>query len=300
MEGTWPARWDHGHRPGTPDVDPPIQVHAYDERTVILRQSMALSYEAPFLYLLFGDNRALLLDTGATEDPGPFPLREVIDGLVGEWLGHHPRADYGLLVAHTHGHGDHVAGDGQFVDRPATTVIGHEVDDVRMALGVTDWPSEIVTLDLGGRVLEVVGIPGHQRASIAIYDPWTGFLLTGDTVYPGRLYVEDMPSFVDSLDRLVEFTTVRPIRHVLGCHIEMRASPGGDHPVGFPYHPDEPPIQMTVEQLRAVRDHARAIADRPGVHTFEDVIIWNGRPVGAMLRQIGRGLAARIRYRLRG
>ena len=59
--------------------------------------------------------------------------------------------------------------------------------------------------DLGGRVLEVTGIPGHHEAAIAVYDPWTGFLLTGDTVYPGRLYVRDMPAFMDSLDRLVAF-----------------------------------------------------------------------------------------------
>ena len=33
---------------------------------MILRQNMAIDYEAPFLYLLFGGDRALLLDTGAT------------------------------------------------------------------------------------------------------------------------------------------------------------------------------------------------------------------------------------------
>ena len=57
-----------------------------------------------------------------------------------------------------------------------------------------------MTLDLGGRVLEVTGSPGHQRAAITIYDPWSGFLLTGDTVLPGRLYVEDFPLFLASLD----------------------------------------------------------------------------------------------------
>ena len=80
----------------------------------------------------------------------------------------------------------------------------------------------------------------------------------------------------------------------------MSTRPGHDHPLGFPYHPDEPPLQMTVAQLRSVREHARAVQDRPGVSVFEDVIIWNGHPVSAVARQLLRGLAARIRYRLRG
>jgi len=55
---------------------------------------------------------------------------------------------------------------------------------------------------------------------------------------------------------------------------------------------------MTVAQLRAVRDHAQAVKDRPGVAVFDDVIIWNGHPASAVVRQIARGLAARVRYRL--
>ncbi len=50
-----------------PPGEPPIQVHAYDPHTYVLRQSKATNYEAPFLYLLFGNERAILLDTGATE-----------------------------------------------------------------------------------------------------------------------------------------------------------------------------------------------------------------------------------------
>ncbi|HYH93575.1 MAG TPA: MBL fold metallo-hydrolase [Candidatus Saccharimonadales bacterium] len=297
--GTWPERWIHGHRPGQPDRDPPIQVHWYDEHTVILRQSLATDYEGPFLVLLFGSERALLWDTGATADPARFPLRPTVDGLVGGWLEAHPRSDYGLVIAHSHAHGDHVAGDGQFTDRASTTVVGHGVDDVRTFFGLDDWPSQVATFDLGQRVLEVTGIPGHHAASIAIHDPWTGILLTGDTVYPGRLYVQDMPAFVDSLERLVALAEARGVREVVGCHIELRATPGHDHPLGFAYHPDEPPLAMSLDQLRAVRDGVRAVARRPGVHVLDDAIIWHGHPTRALLAQLGRAWAARIRYRLR-
>ena len=289
--------WIHGTRKGSGSADPPLQVHAYDEHTYLLRQSKDVTYEAPFLYLLFGNDRALLLDTGATKDPARFPLRETVDRLIDAWLAEHPRDGYELVVAHTHGHGDHVAGDAQLVDRPATTVVARELDAVQQFFGFTDWPAQTVELDLGGRVLEVSGIPGHHAASIAVYDPWTGFLLTGDTVYPGRLYVPDFPAFLASLDRLVEITATRPVTHVMGCHIEMTRTPRRDYPLGTTFQPEEPPLQMTVEQLVALRAAASSVADRPGAHFFDDVAIFHGPCRRAMLAQAARGLWARARRR---
>jgi hydroxyacylglutathione hydrolase len=269
-------RWNHGAPDGQPDTDPPIQVHAHDAGTFVLRQNMAVHWEAPFLYLFLGTERALLLDTGATAEADRFPLRRTVDRLVDGWLAEHPADTYELVVAHSHGHRDHVAGDGQFDGRPLTTVVPADPAAVREFFGFTDWPAEVVPFDLGGRLLELTGIPGHHEASIAVHDPWTGFLLTGDTVYPGRLYVNDMAAFQDSLDRLVAFSETRTITHVLGCHIEMTTRPGRDYPIGSTYQPDEPPLPMTVAQLTAVRDAARSIADRPGVHVFDDFIVHHG------------------------
>ena len=254
---------------------------------------MAVHFEAPFLYLLFGTERALLLDTGATAEADRFPLRATVDELVAGWLAEHPRDGYELLVAHSHAHGDHVAADAQFADRPSTTVVGHDVDAVRAAFGIDPWPPDPAWSDLGERPLTVTGIPGHHAASIAIVDPWTGWLLTGDTVYPGRLYIEDLPAFVDSLDRLVDLAETRAVTNVVGCHIELTTRPGVDHPLGTPWHPDEPPLAMTVDQLRAIRAAAHRLSDRPQTVVTDDVILWVGRPLGAILRQVGRGLAAR-------
>jgi glyoxylase-like metal-dependent hydrolase (beta-lactamase superfamily II) len=104
------VRWIHGAPNCAESTDPPIQVVAYDDDTFVLRQSMCVNYEAPFMFLLFGGARAALIDTGATASSEYFPLRTVIDNLVTEWLARHPRADYPLLVLHSHSHGDHVAG----------------------------------------------------------------------------------------------------------------------------------------------------------------------------------------------
>jgi len=294
VTGNLDVRWIHGVRSKQDPAGPPLQVHAYDEHTYVLRQNKAVHYEAPFLYLLFGNRRAVLFDTGATADPVTFPLRSVVDGVIGRWLEAHPRQGYELVVAHTHAHGDHIAADGQFADRPATVVVGTEPSAVQEFFGFTAWPDEVVEFDLGGRRLEVVGIPGHQVASIAVFDPWTGFLLTGDSVYPGRLYGRDMAAFVTSMDRLAEFALARPVTHVMGCHIEMTRTPGRDYPLGTRYQPDEVPLPMTMQQLIAVRDATRAAADEPGFHVHPDFIVFNGQGTIAPFKILARSLRQRV------
>src|SRR3954470_7376032 len=121
------VRWVHGaagkDAVALAAAGPPLQVHALEEHTYLLRQNKTTHYEAPFLPLLLGADRALLLDTGATADAAAVPVRATVDRLIDAWLGRHPRAAYPLVVAHTHAHTDHVAGDGQFTDRPGTVVV---------------------------------------------------------------------------------------------------------------------------------------------------------------------------------
>src|SRR4051794_14751054 len=148
------VRWNHGVRKRSTG-EPTIQVHAFDEHTFVLRQSKTVSYEAPFLYLLFGNRRALLLDTGAVKDSARSGVRSAVDGLVDGWLASHRRTSYELVVAHSHGHGDHVAGDELFADRPNTTVVGRDQPSVQDFFGFRSWPEEIVSFDLGGRILEI-------------------------------------------------------------------------------------------------------------------------------------------------
>jgi glyoxylase-like metal-dependent hydrolase (beta-lactamase superfamily II) len=267
------VRWIHGSVSAKHNTDPDIQVHRYDERTVILRQNKAVDYEAPFMFLLFGDARAVLIDTGATESAEFFPLRDVVDDLMAEWLEKHPRDRYELVVLHSHSHHDHVAGDGQFRDRPATTVVPASAPDVYAFLGLTDDLDRTVPLDLGARVLDCIASPGHDSAAVTVYDPFTGFLLTGDTVYPGRLYVRDWPAFVATIGRLVSFAEAHPVSHVLGCHIEMSTTPGVDYPVRTVHQPDEPPLEMTVDQLRDIRRAVDEIGDSPGRHVYPDFVI---------------------------
>lgn len=280
------APWIHGHRRGAPDIDPEFQVRALDETTYVLRQSKARTFEAPFLYLLVGTERALLLDTGAVKDPDRCDLRRVVDALMPPGLS--------LLVAHTHSHGDHVAGDAQLASRPDTIVVGRSFDESVAGWGFTSWPEEVITLDLGGRALEVTGIPGHHETSVAVFDPQTGSLMTGDSVYPGRLYVRDPASYLESIERLTEFASTRPVRRVLGCHIEMSRD-GGDYPLGARYQPREAPLPLTFADLVAVRDAARAAGSRPGVHPAGPALLWYGPCRAATASHLLRLLAGRVR-----
>src|ERR1700743_1359164 len=87
---------------GTSASEPQMQVQRYDADTFVIRQSVETNFEAPFLYLLFGKDRALLLDTGA----GGLQVRPTIDGVIADWLKAHHRASIPLVVAHSHSHGD--------------------------------------------------------------------------------------------------------------------------------------------------------------------------------------------------
>ncbi|WP_067540260.1 MBL fold metallo-hydrolase [Nocardia crassostreae] len=268
------VRWIHGSPSAKHNTDDDIQVHAYDEHTVILRQNMAVHCEAPFLYMLFGNARAVLIDTGATAYAEFFPLRRVVDDLVEDWLARHPRPDYELLVVHTHTHTDHIAADAQFADRPATTVVDAELTSAWNYFRFTENPDATRPLDLGGRILECLATPGHDDAAVTFYDPWTGILLTGDTVYPGRLYIRDWAAFGRTIDRMIALCDRRPITHILGCHIEMSTEPGKDYPIGATYQPDELPLQMTPDDLRDIRAALDEIGDSPARRAFPRFVLY--------------------------
>jgi hydroxyacylglutathione hydrolase len=280
------VRWVHGaagkDASALAAAGPPLQVHALEEHTYLLRQNKTTHYEAPFLALLLGAERALLLDTGATADADDVPVRATVDRLIGAWLERHPRPGYPLVVAHTHAHSDHVGGDGQFTGRPGTVVVGPDVDAVGEFFGFTEWPREIVAFDLGGgRAVEVTGVPGHEETSVAVFDPWTGVLFTGDTVYPGRLYVRAPEAFVDSLERLVALAADRDVRHVVGCHVEM-AGDGREFPLGTRHQPGEAPIQQPVEVLARVLDVARGMHGRRGLHRGDGFLVVDVRGLGVL------------------
>jgi len=267
--GVFPAVWIFGG-PGC-STDPPIQVHWYNDDLCILRQSLCTNFEAPFMYLLFGSNKVLMQDTGA----GGIQIKNKAFEVITAWAvakGISPNPP--LVVSHSHAHGDHVAGDSQFNGQPGVTVVGQSQTAVKNFFGIVTWPTQIVQYDLGGRIIDVIPIPGHQTAHIALYDRRTGILFTGDTLYPGRLYISDFNLYRQSIQRMVNFTTGKPLCHVLGTHIEMTNVPQVDFPIGSTYHPNEHPLQLGREHLLELNAAIIAMSGNPHYEKHDDFIIY--------------------------
>ncbi len=272
--GTLETKWIAGSANCLRNTDPAIQVHKYNKNLVILRQNKCVNYEAPFMYLIFGAEKALLIDTGATRSAATFPLQKTVENLLVARYGAEARADIELVVAHSHAHGDHVAGDIQFMGKPSTTLVGTSVSAVKKFFGITQWPTQPVNYDLGGRRLHIMPLPGHESSHIAVYDEQTGLLFTGDTLYPGRLYIDDWAQYRTSVGRLVTYMANKTVSHVLGAHIELSTTPGVDYPIGTTFHQHEHDLPLTFETLELLNKRLLAIGSSPEYEVQDDFIIY--------------------------
>jgi hydroxyacylglutathione hydrolase len=271
------VKWIHGSDPCSSNTDVAFQVHGFAEDTFIIRENKCINYEAPFIYLLFGNDTVFMQDTGAAPAANSgiaFPVRETVQKVVDDWSKKHGKTGMRLLVTHSHAHDDHTGGDSQFEGRPNTTVVGKKPEDVQAFFRVANWPNQHATLDLGGRILDIIPIPGHEAASIAVYDRKTRILLTGDTVYPGRLYIRDWPAFKSSIERLASFVKTHPVSQVLGTHIEMSQTPGVDYPVRTTYQPEERELQMTPANILELYEAVTKMGDTPVRDVHKDFIVY--------------------------
>ena len=200
------AHRNEGSKDCIKNPQPPLQVHRYNAQTFILRQSLCATYEAPFIYLLTGKNKSLLIDTGAVADAKTMPLSQTVISLLANGGSRLPR-----MVVHTHGHLDHRSGDDQFRDLPDVEEVPTDLESVKSRLGVADWPNGIAQIDLGDRVIDVIPTPGHHASHVAYYDRQTGLFFSGDFVLPGRLLIEDTDADLSSARRVAEFVDQRPV-----------------------------------------------------------------------------------------
>lgn len=270
--GTFPATWIHGSQNCATNTDPPIQVHQYAARTWILRQNACLNFEAPFLYLLAGSQKALLIDSGATSSASLFPVRATVQALLDAHELASGLPDLQLVVAHSHAHGDHVQGDGQFQGQPNTTVVGTSLASVQAFFGITSWPTQLVGYDLGGRVIDVIPTPGHHTTHICFHDPETGALFSGDTFYPGYLFISNLTAYKPSIARLVAFAQSHAVTDILGGHIEMTSTPGLWYPYGTVYQPAERHLALGLGHLLELDTALQSIFG-PTAQIHDDFII---------------------------
>ena len=151
------------------------------------------------MYLLEGEDRALLIDTGW----GAGNLRAFVERLTSK----------PIMVALTHGHLDHSGGCGEW---EAAYMLSGAVGDLitlegspfdMNALPHPDFEKKIVkdgdTLDLGGRVIELIDISAHSNGSLAFLDRDGGLLFVGDEMESSQVLMfevaarEDAPFVLD-------------------------------------------------------------------------------------------------------
>lgn len=285
VPGSMDVRWNEGAADCTATPQDPLQVHTYEPQTFILRQGPCAESEANFLYLLVGSDKALLIDTGAVTDPKQMPLaRTVLKLLPGEGASKMP-----LLVVHSHGHGDHRAGDPQFASIPSVQIVPGELEKVRAFFGFAEWPNGGAQLDLGGRTVGVIPAPGHHPAHLVFYDDRTGLLFSGDFLLPGRLLIDDAATYHESVVRVADFLKTRPVTHIFGGHIELDIH-GQAYPMGSLHHPNEHPLELAKEDLLAL---AVALEDFNGFYARHPHFILSN-PVHNLLALVSIAIAVLV------
>ena len=272
--------WIHGAENCKANRDPPLEVFRFDPDTYILRQSKCVHFEAPFIYVLFGQHTVFIQDTGATENAAQFPLYETIQQLMKQ----RGTPQLKILVTHSHSHGDHKAGDAQFRGKPGVTLVEPDNEAVRKYFGFTQWPEGAATIDLGARKLTVLPAPGHQTESLAVYDDKTRWLLTGDSVYPGRLYVWDWNAFKASVHRMAEFSMTHPVSAVMGTHIELSRT-GEQFPAGTTFQPNEASLVLAPQDLWQLDKSLQQASETPQEIATTRYVV---SPVSMLQRMISR------------
>lgn len=274
--GTLPLTWATGG-PKCMEM-PEWQVHEYNPDLFILRQSGCTDYEKPFVFILFGKDRAILFDTGSRNGDIVPTLKLVLH----DWMLRNHRTSMPLLVTHTHSHQDHIWGDAAIkaMNDPAipVTYLAPTVAATEKFYNIAHWPEDIGQVDLGDRVIDVIPIPGHDVVSVAFYDRQTAILFTGDSVYPGRIYIHDFDAFAKSNERMVRFTEGKLVAHILGNHIEQTRTPYVDYPVGTIYQPNEHSQELSRGTLLEMQDAIDALHGKPRRVAYAEFSLWPTGP----------------------
>ena len=260
-------RWIHGSVCAATNTDPRIQVIAYNEDTYILRENVCVHWEAPFTYLLFGNEGALLIDTGATAEAAYYPLRATVDAIIGRWCGIRRRKTVPLTVVLTSVEdAAQNQGLGQFGGRADTTIHAEPGKSGSRMPG---------TVDLGGRIVTALPTPGTHQDGVTFYDSYTCLLFTGDLLYPGRIQIGNDRDYIHSLTLLQEWVKTLPVKWVMGGHIDMMFVPGRAYPRFSTYKPYERVLEMEPELIDEALIYATRIEGNADVAMRADFHLLN-------------------------
>src|SRR5271169_2542889 len=225
-------------------------------------------------YLIVGTKQALLFDTGM----GIANIRKVVTQLTSR----------PVVVLNSHTHNDHVGGNSLF-----TFVFGMDTaftranakgsrDDAQEELGpgmicgslprgfdakayaTRPWHISLSVHDgfkvnLGARTVEIIATPGHTPDAIALIDRENGLLFTGDTYYPGPIWLfrpeTDLDAYVASVKKIAALAPQLQI--VLGAHNIPVAEPSV-----------LPRLVAAIQAVRAGQGTVKPEGQGQAIHTF--------------------------------
>ena len=202
-------------------------------------------FQEAISYVVLGSKRALLFDGGI----GVVAMRPVIERLTA----------LPVTVMNSHTHYDHVGANHEFrdvlgMDTPYTrrneggkphAALAGEVAAESFCAGapagldtasfrtqpwtVTRRVADGDTVDLGGRVLEILHMPGHTPDATALLDRAHGLLFTGDSYYAGPIWLFAGETNLDAYERsMARMVALAPmLRRVLPGHNTASEPPSG-------------------------------------------------------------------------
>ena len=211
---TWSAEQLEKYRAQYPEPfvyrDGEVVFRRIDERTL---EGNGFQVYNESVYLLEGDDRALLIDAGA-------------------WMPHLAQTvakltDKPVSLVLTHGHGDHVGGAISFPE-----VWIHPDDTIMIGQGARAYGIKVNLLsdgeiiDLGGRQIEVLATPGHTSGSVSFFDKERGYGFSGDAFGSTNLllFTNSFKLLVNTLDRTIGYMKANDINILYPGHYH------GDNP----------------------------------------------------------------------
>lgn len=170
-------------------------------------------------YLIVGNTRAIMFDTGCGENEvkGNYKIKYIIQKIT----------DLPVTLIQSHFHFDHNQNIHEFdhIGFPDLPALRARVSENGLFhftgedLFEGDYPSEITVsewfpleqdIDLGGQLIQLIHVPGHSDESIAVLLPSSKMILLGDFMYNGALFLfhnDDLRVYGQTVDHLLSLLT---------------------------------------------------------------------------------------------